>query len=233
MLIAELGRTEGIARKRVPAPVRAAERWVVERWVVERTHSWMNDYGRLRQATALHREERRGSDLLLLLLRLRCHVFADLVQDALPECRRGGPHLWTPSFPDSSTGASGSGAGSGSTFSMSGRDVSSGCKSSTAQKSVRAIALCALPGGPSGFECLLPCDAGMGRLTFGLAFRDIERLYGSNHGRRRSSEPKRPCSRRAPATRLGHKALQRLAAELAGLATITPAVARGHLGRTE
>ncbi|MCJ0874310.1 IS5 family transposase [Streptomyces sp. AP-93] len=46
VLIAELGFTVEIARKGVPAPVQAGKRWVVER-----THSWMNDYGRLRRCT--------------------------------------------------------------------------------------------------------------------------------------------------------------------------------------
>ncbi|MEV6205530.1 IS5 family transposase [Kitasatospora sp. NPDC051914] len=46
VLIAELGFSAGIARKGVPAPVQAGKRWVVER-----THSWMNDYGKLRRCT--------------------------------------------------------------------------------------------------------------------------------------------------------------------------------------
>ena len=50
-LIAELGFTAEIARKGVPAPIQASKRWVVER-----THSWMNDYGKLRRCT-----ERSGS----------------------------------------------------------------------------------------------------------------------------------------------------------------------------
>nr|WSX48628.1 IS5 family transposase [Streptomyces sp. NBC_00974] len=45
-LIAELGFTAEIARKGVPAPLQAGKRWVVER-----THSWMNDYGKLRRCT--------------------------------------------------------------------------------------------------------------------------------------------------------------------------------------
>jgi transposase len=45
-LIAELGFTAEIARKGVPAPIQAGKRWVVER-----THSWMNDYGKLRRCT--------------------------------------------------------------------------------------------------------------------------------------------------------------------------------------
>ncbi|MFD3537449.1 IS5 family transposase, partial [Streptomyces sp. NPDC058661] len=45
-LIAELGFTAEIARKGLPAPIQAGRRWVVER-----THSWMNDYGRLRRCT--------------------------------------------------------------------------------------------------------------------------------------------------------------------------------------
>ncbi|MFE7842330.1 transposase, partial [Streptomyces sp. NPDC057474] len=46
VLIAELGFTAEIARKGVPAPIQAGKRWVVER-----THSWMNDYGKLRRCT--------------------------------------------------------------------------------------------------------------------------------------------------------------------------------------
>ncbi|GAX58749.1 transposase [Streptomyces olivochromogenes] len=45
-LTAELGFTAEIARKGVPAPIQAGKRWVVER-----THSWMNDYGKLRRCT--------------------------------------------------------------------------------------------------------------------------------------------------------------------------------------
>jgi transposase len=45
-LIAELGFTAEIARKGVPAPIQAGKRWVVER-----THSWMNDFGKLRRCT--------------------------------------------------------------------------------------------------------------------------------------------------------------------------------------
>ena len=44
--IAELGLTAEIARKGVPAPIQAGRRWVAER-----THSWMNDYGKLRRCT--------------------------------------------------------------------------------------------------------------------------------------------------------------------------------------
>ncbi|MCX4965802.1 IS5 family transposase [Streptomyces sp. NBC_00654] len=46
LLIAELGFTAEIARKGVPAPIQAGKRWVVER-----THSWTNDYGKLRRCT--------------------------------------------------------------------------------------------------------------------------------------------------------------------------------------
>ncbi|WP_405683365.1 IS5 family transposase [Streptomyces sp. NBC_00057] len=45
-LIGELGFSAEIARKGVPAPIQAGKRWVVER-----THSWMNDYGKLRRCT--------------------------------------------------------------------------------------------------------------------------------------------------------------------------------------
>jgi hypothetical protein len=58
-LIAALGSTAEIARKGVPAPIRASRRWPVER-----THSWMNGYGKLRRCT-----ERNGRvvDLYLYL----------------------------------------------------------------------------------------------------------------------------------------------------------------------
>ncbi len=42
----ELGYSAEIACQGVPAPVQAGKRWVVER-----THSWMNDYGKLRRCT--------------------------------------------------------------------------------------------------------------------------------------------------------------------------------------
>ena len=45
-LIAESGFTAEIARKGIPAPIQAGKRCVVER-----THSWMNDYGKLRRRT--------------------------------------------------------------------------------------------------------------------------------------------------------------------------------------
>ncbi|WP_405753173.1 IS5 family transposase [Streptomyces sp. NBC_00012] len=59
VLIGELGFSAEIARKGVPAPIQAGKRWVVER-----THSWMNDYGKLRRCT-----ERSGDvvDLYLYL----------------------------------------------------------------------------------------------------------------------------------------------------------------------
>ncbi|MGP3991615.1 IS5 family transposase [Streptomyces sp. 3N207] len=46
VLIDDLGFSAEIACKGVPAPVQAGKRWVVER-----THSWMNDYGKLRRCT--------------------------------------------------------------------------------------------------------------------------------------------------------------------------------------
>jgi hypothetical protein len=46
VLINELGFSAEIACKAVPAPIEAGKRWVVER-----THSWMNDYGKLRRCT--------------------------------------------------------------------------------------------------------------------------------------------------------------------------------------
>jgi len=45
-LLHELGLQAAIARKGVPAPVQATQRWPIER-----THSWMNDYGKLRRCT--------------------------------------------------------------------------------------------------------------------------------------------------------------------------------------
>lgn len=43
-LLDELGLSANIARKGLPAPVQATRRWPIER-----THSWMNDYGKLRR----------------------------------------------------------------------------------------------------------------------------------------------------------------------------------------
>jgi hypothetical protein len=45
-LLDELGFDGQIARKGLPAPIQASERWPVER-----THSWMNGYGKLRRCT--------------------------------------------------------------------------------------------------------------------------------------------------------------------------------------
>jgi len=45
-LLDELGFDGAIARKGVPAPIRAGARWVVER-----TQAWMNGYGKLRRCT--------------------------------------------------------------------------------------------------------------------------------------------------------------------------------------
>ena len=45
-LLGALGFDGQIARKGIPAPIQAGTRWVVER-----THSWMNDYGKLRRCT--------------------------------------------------------------------------------------------------------------------------------------------------------------------------------------
>jgi hypothetical protein len=58
-LLAALDLTGAIARKGVPAPLQAGQRWVVER-----TRSWMNGFGKLRRCT-----ERRGLvvDFYLLL----------------------------------------------------------------------------------------------------------------------------------------------------------------------
>jgi transposase len=45
-LLDELGLTGVIARKGVPAPLQAGQRWVVER-----TQAWMNGFGKLRRCT--------------------------------------------------------------------------------------------------------------------------------------------------------------------------------------
>jgi hypothetical protein len=45
-LLDGLGLHGEIARKGVPAPVQAGERWVAER-----THAWINGYGKLRRCT--------------------------------------------------------------------------------------------------------------------------------------------------------------------------------------
>lgn len=45
-LLHELGYQARIARKGLPAPVQAGNRWVVER-----THAWMNSYGKIRRCT--------------------------------------------------------------------------------------------------------------------------------------------------------------------------------------
>jgi hypothetical protein len=45
-LLHELGLDPDIAHKGAPAPVQATRRWPIER-----THSWMNDYGKLRRCT--------------------------------------------------------------------------------------------------------------------------------------------------------------------------------------
>jgi transposase len=45
-LLRELGLEAEIAHKGAPAPVQATRRWPIER-----THSWMNDYGKLRRCT--------------------------------------------------------------------------------------------------------------------------------------------------------------------------------------
>src|SRR5437763_9198325 len=45
-LLHELGLEAEIARRGLPAPVQATRRWPIER-----THSWMNDYGKLRRCT--------------------------------------------------------------------------------------------------------------------------------------------------------------------------------------
>jgi transposase len=48
-LLEHFGLTGAIARKGIPAPIQAGQRWVVER-----THAWMNGYGKLRRCTEKH-----------------------------------------------------------------------------------------------------------------------------------------------------------------------------------
>jgi len=72
-LLAELGLNGAIARKGVPAPVQAGARWVVER-----THSWMNDYGKLRRCT----EKRRSVVDFYLFLAAALIVIRQLIQRA-------------------------------------------------------------------------------------------------------------------------------------------------------
>jgi hypothetical protein len=45
-LLGELGLQAQIAHKGIPAPVQATRRWPIER-----THSWMNDHGKIRRCT--------------------------------------------------------------------------------------------------------------------------------------------------------------------------------------
>lgn len=56
-LLADLGFTGEIARRGIPAPLQASQRWVVER-----TQAWMNGYGKIRRCT-----ERRGSAVTMYL----------------------------------------------------------------------------------------------------------------------------------------------------------------------
>jgi Transposase DDE domain len=72
-LLEVLGFDGAIARKGVPAPVRAGSRWVVER-----THSWMNGYGTLRRCT----EKRRPVVDFYLFLAAALVVLRQLIQRA-------------------------------------------------------------------------------------------------------------------------------------------------------
>jgi transposase len=72
-LLATLGFDGAIARKGVPAPVQAGARWVVER-----THSWMNNYGKLRRCT----EKRRPVVDFYLFLAAALVVIRQLIQRA-------------------------------------------------------------------------------------------------------------------------------------------------------
>ena len=72
-LLDALGLDGAIARKGVPAPVQAGSRWVVER-----THSWMNDYGKLRRCT----EKRAAVVDFYLFLAAALVVLRQLIQRA-------------------------------------------------------------------------------------------------------------------------------------------------------
>lgn len=72
-LLAEFGFDGVIARKGIPAPVQAGQRWVVER-----THSWMNGYGKLRRCT----EKRRTVVDFYLFLAAALVVVRQLIQRA-------------------------------------------------------------------------------------------------------------------------------------------------------
>lgn len=72
-LLDGLGFTGAIARKGVPAPIQAGQRWVVER-----THAWMNGYGKLRRCT----EKARCMVELYLFLAAAIVVTRCLIQRA-------------------------------------------------------------------------------------------------------------------------------------------------------
>ena len=72
-LLEALGFDGAIARKGVPAPVQAGARWVVVR-----THSWMNNYGKLRRCT----EKRRPIVDFYLFLAAALVVIRQLIQRA-------------------------------------------------------------------------------------------------------------------------------------------------------
>jgi transposase len=72
-LLDALGFDGAIARKGVPAPVQAGARWVVER-----THSWMNNYGKLRRCT----EKQRPVVDFYLFLAAALVVLRQLIQRA-------------------------------------------------------------------------------------------------------------------------------------------------------
>jgi transposase len=72
-LLEGLGLDGAIARKGVPAPRQAGNRWRVER-----THSWMNGYGKLRRCT----EKRRVIVQFYLFLAAALVVLRQLIQQA-------------------------------------------------------------------------------------------------------------------------------------------------------
>jgi DDE family transposase/putative transposase of IS4/5 family DUF4096 len=80
-LLAELGFEGAIARKGVPAPLQAGNRWTVER-----THAWMNGYGKLRRCT----EQRKAVVDFYLFLAAALVVLRQLIQRARTRYRWAG-----------------------------------------------------------------------------------------------------------------------------------------------
>jgi hypothetical protein len=72
-LLDELGYVHEIARKPIPAPIRAGKRWTVEH-----THSWMNGYGKNRRCT----ERRRSTVEFSLHLAATLTVIRRLINEA-------------------------------------------------------------------------------------------------------------------------------------------------------